>query len=56
MTFFRSEMLHGRSLILLVLMVLFVLLPVSGISGVDAEDKYYSACVASYKNFNTVKQ
>ncbi|MDP8227387.1 MAG: SPOR domain-containing protein, partial [Candidatus Celaenobacter polaris] len=52
MTFFRSEMLHGRFLILFALTALFVFLPVSGSSGGDAEDEYYSACVASFKNFD----
>ncbi|MBW2644626.1 MAG: tetratricopeptide repeat protein [Deltaproteobacteria bacterium] len=53
MTFFRSEMLHGRFLILLALTALFVFLPVSGSSGGDAEDEYRGFyVVSSYKNFD----
>jgi len=51
MTFFRSEMLHGRFLIFLALTALFVLLPVSGSSGGDAKDEYRGFyVVSSYKN------
>ncbi|MBW2599990.1 MAG: tetratricopeptide repeat protein [Deltaproteobacteria bacterium] len=55
MTFFRSEILHGRFLILLALTTLFVFLPVSvsGSSGSEAEDEYHGFyVVSSYKNFD----
>ena len=51
MAFFRSEMLHGR-FIILALTALLIFLSGSGSSGGEAQDEYYSVHVASYKNFN----
>ncbi|RZB34899.1 MAG: hypothetical protein SRB1_00667 [Desulfobacteraceae bacterium Eth-SRB1] len=52
MTFFRSEMLHGKFLMLLILTALFIFLSGSGSYCGEAEDEYYSVHVASYKSFN----
>jgi len=52
MVFFRSEMRHGRFLMLLILTVLFIFLSGSESCGKEAKDEYYSVHVASYKNFN----
>lgn len=53
MTFFRSEMLYGKFLILLALTALFIFLPCSESSGGEAEDEYHGFyVVSSYKNFN----
>ncbi len=53
MTFFRSEMLHVKFLILLILTVLFIFLPCSESSGGEAEDEYHGVyVVSSCKNFD----
>jgi hypothetical protein len=53
MTFFRSEMLYGKFLILLALTALFIFLSSSGSFCGEAEDEYHGFyVVSSYKNFN----
>jgi len=51
MTFFRSEVLNVRFFIVLVLTALFVFLTASGSFCSEPEERYYTACVASYKRF-----
>ena len=46
MAFFRSEMLHGR-FIILALTALLIFLPVSGSSALEAEDEYHGVYVVS---------
>ncbi|MEA3417354.1 MAG: tetratricopeptide repeat protein [Thermodesulfobacteriota bacterium] len=53
MTFFRSEMLHVKFVILLILTVLFIFLSSSRSSGGEAEDEYRGVyVVSSCKNFD----